>query len=89
MITFQPFEVSIAAAVILLILEIVFGTFMFLSFCIGCFAVATIEYFTGNVSLGRDLFVFTTTAASVASALRLGFRSPGDTKRARGDVNDY
>ena len=89
MITFRPFELSLAAALILIILEVVSGAFIFLSFCLGFIAVAAVEALTDKFVLGRDLLLFTAVAILTVVILRVVFRRRGDTKRAQGDVNDY
>jgi membrane protein implicated in regulation of membrane protease activity len=87
--TLHPFEVSLAATILLLILEVVAGSFVFLSLATACLAVAIAQAITGHLSLLRDTLLFAAVALLVLVVLRHFFSRPGDTKRANGDVNEY
>jgi membrane protein implicated in regulation of membrane protease activity len=89
MIPFRPFEFALLAAIILLIFEVFTGTFVFLSFCVGSLAVAAAELLIGRFELGRDALLFAAVSTIAIVALRLAFRHGGDTKHAKGDINDY
>jgi membrane protein implicated in regulation of membrane protease activity len=89
MIAMQPFELALLAAVILLVLEVFTGTFVFLSFCVGSVAVAAASACTGHFSIGRDALLFATVSTLTIVAMRLVFGRKGDTKRSEQDVNDY
>lgn len=87
--TLHPFELALLAAVVLLILEVFTGTFVFLSFCLGSLSVAGAEFMTGTFALGRDSLLFGTISALAIIALRKLFGRSGDAKRPNGDINDY
>jgi len=89
MITLRPFELALAAAVILAVLEVLTGTFIFLGFCVGTLAVAVTEFVSSEFSLNRDALVFAAFAMLAIVALRFAFGRRGDTNRVKGDVNDY
>lgn len=86
---FQPFEFTLVLAVILLVAEVFAGAFVFLSFSVALFCVATAEFFFRGFSLGRDTLIFVLVTGAVFIGLRLIFRTKGDTKVAKGDVNEY
>ena len=84
-----PYEVALAVAVALAALEVVTGAFVCLGFCLGSLAVAGAEFVSGGFGFGRDALLFAAVGALAIVALRLAFGHPGDTARAKGDVNDY
>jgi membrane protein implicated in regulation of membrane protease activity len=85
----QPFEVALGAAVVLAALEVVTGTFVLLGFCIGCLAVAAVELVSGQFGVGRDVLVFAVVAGAAVVGLRRVFGARGDSRRVKGDVNEY
>lgn len=89
MTTLQPFELSLLAAIVLLGLELLTGTFIFLSFCVGLVVVALVQAFTGRFTLGRDALVFSAITIGTMILMRSVFGAAGDTKRSHKDVNDY
>lgn len=89
MIVTLPVELALAAAVILAALEVVTGTFVLLGFCLGCLAVATAEALSGEFNLTRDVLLFAAVAILAIILLRFAFARSGDTRLAKGDVNEY
>jgi membrane protein implicated in regulation of membrane protease activity len=89
MIVTLPVELALAAAVILAALEAVTGTFVLLDFCLGSLAVAVAEALSGEFNLTRDVLLFAAVATLAIIALRFAFARSGDTKLAKGDVNEY
>jgi hypothetical protein len=74
---------------VILALEMTTGAFICLSIAIGLFSVAFTEFLLQDFQLVRDVLIFVFTAMAAFIGLRLVFRSKGDVKTAREDVNDY
>lgn len=89
MMNLQPFEVALILGVVILALEMLTGVFICLSLAIGLFSVALTEFLSDNYYLERDILIFVVVAMSAFIGLRLAFRSKGDVKISRKDVNDY
>jgi membrane protein implicated in regulation of membrane protease activity len=89
MIATLPVELALAAAVILAALEVLTGTFVLLGFCLGSLAVAAIEVLSGEFDFARDALLFAAVAILAIVILRFAFARSGDTRHAKGDVNDY
>jgi len=85
----QPYEVALILGVVILALEMMTGVFICLSIAIGLFSVALMEFLSQDFQLVRDVLVFVFIAMGSFIGLRLAFRSKGDVKTAREDVNDY
>ncbi|MBY0560276.1 hypothetical protein [Hyphomicrobium sp.] len=85
----QPYEVALILGVVILALEMLTGVFICLSLAIGLFSVALTEFLTQNFHLERDVLIFAVVAMGAFIGLRLTFRSKGDVKTTREDVNDY
>ncbi|CAA2143743.1 hypothetical protein HYPP_04392 [Hyphomicrobium sp. ghe19] len=89
MMDLQPYEVALILGVVILALEMITGVFICLSLAIGLFSVALTEFLSQNFHLERDVLIFAVVAMGAFIGLRLIFRSKGDVKTAREDVNDY
>lgn len=89
MMDLQPYEVALILGVVILALEMMTGVFICLSLAIGLFSVALTEFLSQNFHLERDVLIFVVVALGSFIGLRLTFRSKGDVKTAREDVNDY
>ncbi|SFV38102.1 hypothetical protein SAMN04488557_3505 [Hyphomicrobium facile] len=89
MMDLQPYEMALILGVVILALEMITGVFICLSLAIGLFSVALIEFLSQNFHLERDVLIFAVVAMGAFIGLRLTFRSKGDVKTAREDVNDY
>ena len=89
MMDLQPYEVALILGVVILALEMMTGVFICLSLAIGLFSVALTEFLSQNFHLERDVLIFVIVALGSFIGLRLTFRSKGDVKTAREDVNDY
>jgi membrane protein implicated in regulation of membrane protease activity len=89
MISLAPFEWALLAALILAGLEVLTGTYVALGLALGCLAVAMVDVVTGGAGLYRDVILFVITAFLAVIALRRAFARPGDSKPAKGDVNEY
>ena len=85
----QPFVWSLTAAFVLLVFEIITGTFVLMSLAAGLLAVAAVEACSGAVHPVLDTVVFLTLASGSIVVTRLAFRHSEDTKTTRRDINDY
>lgn len=85
----QPFEISLIVAALFLLVEMLTGTFVFLSFSIATFVISIFEFCFNGFSLKRDLLTFVVLTIISAIVLRFFFRAKGDTKVAHEDVNKY
>ena len=89
MMDLQAYEMALILGVVILALEMITGVFICLSLAIGLFSVALIQFLSQNFYLERDVLIFAVVAMGAFVGLRLTFRSKGDVKTAREDVNDY
>jgi membrane protein implicated in regulation of membrane protease activity len=89
MTTLHPFELTLILAAIVLALEMLTGALVFLSFSVGLFAVAGMEFLFSNFNFSRDILFFAIIAVMTFVGLRLTLRAKGDTKIAEKDINDY
>lgn len=89
MMNLQPYEVALILGVVILLLEMVTGVSICLSISIGLFSVALVQYLSHDFQLVRDVLIFVLVAMGTFIGLRLVFRSKGDVRTARKDVNDY
>jgi predicted membrane metal-binding protein len=87
----HPFEISIAGAIILLLLELLhgFSVFIYLSFAASLMIVAGVEYFSHRFSAMRDTFIFASFSICAFICLRVVFSNKHDVKRSEKDINTY
>ncbi len=85
----KPYAVALIVAFAFGVIEVLTGTFVFLSFGLGCLAVAGVDAAAGGFWLVRDTAVFAVVSCLAVAVLRLRFGHAGDSKRAERDVNDY
>ena len=86
----EYYQLSIIAGIILIIIEMITLTFIFLGFGIGAFAVSMIQFLFGNLSLGRDSVVFALFSLISILIFRKLFKSNNDEKKLiEEDINQY
>lgn len=85
----QPFEIALALAIILLIIELLTGTFVIVCFSPALLIVAGVEYVFHGFSFWRDFFVFAVIVVMSSLVVRLLFKTKSDSKNAETDINDY
>ncbi len=85
----QPFEVTLALSVVLLIVEMFSGAFVFISFSAALFIVSMVQFILHNFSPYRDVSIFIVVTVASFLGLRLTFKAKGDTKACKGDINEY
>lgn len=83
------YQWTLAAAILLLALEIVTGTFLLLGFGIGLLPVAFLHFVTEEIRWGRDIGLFAVVSAIAFVLLRKFFLKKGDSAEALGDINKY
>lgn len=87
--TLQPFEITLSLAALLLIIELLTGTFSVICLSPALLIVGLVEFIFHDFSLVRDFLVFVIVAALSSLAVRLIFKKPGDSKNVTSDINDY
>jgi membrane protein implicated in regulation of membrane protease activity len=86
----EYYQLSIIAGIILIIIEMITLTFIFLGFGIGAFAVSMIQFLLDDVSIGRDSIVFAVFSLISIVIFRKLFKSNSDQKKLmEEDVNQY
>lgn len=87
--TLVLYQITLALALLMVVIEIFTGSFLFLGFGIGLLVLVPIQYFTGEFSLARDVIVFACSSLIAFVVLRKVFRHKGDTRETENDVNQY
>ncbi|MDP4908572.1 MAG: hypothetical protein NWQ00_03535 [Burkholderiaceae bacterium] len=87
--TLALYQITLALALLMVVIEIFTGSFLFLGFGIGLLVLVPIQYFTGEFSLARDVIVFACSSLIAFVVLRKVFRHKGDTRETKNDVNQY
>ena len=86
----EYYQLSIIAGIILIIIEMITLTFIFLGFGIGAFAVSMIQFLLDDFSIGRDSIVFAVTSLISIVIFRKLFKGNNDEKKLmEEDVNQY
>lgn len=85
----ELYQWTLFLAFMLLVIEMLSGTFIFLGFAIGLLPLVFIHYFTEEVNWGRDLAIFSIVSAIALFMSRKFFRKHGDTKVQEQDINNY
>ena len=86
----EYYQLSIIAGIILIIIEMITLTFIFLGFGIGAFAVSMIQFLLDDFLIGRDSIVFAVTSLISIVIFRKLFKSNSDQKKLmEEDVNQY
>ena len=86
----EYYQLSIIAGIILIIIEMITLTFIFLGFGIGAFAVSLVQFLSGDFSLGRDSIVFALFSLISILIFRKLFKGNNDEKKLmEEDINQY
>jgi len=82
---------TLIAALVLAMLELTTGAFVFLGLALGAAAVAALQWLTDGSNLTRDLLLFALVSLVAVAVLRRLFRQPRDTVASTPseDVNRY
>ena len=85
----EAYQITFIVAIVLGMLELVTGAFLFLGMALGAVAVTLMQWATSDFALNRDLLVFAGVSIVAFLALRKLFARPADQVTAKDDVNHY
>ncbi len=86
----EYYQISLVVAFVLAMLEFTTTTFIFLGFAFGALVVALLQFVTGDLSVGRDVIVFSLSSLASIVAARRYFKKPTDqTLLDKDDINLY
>lgn len=85
----ELYQITLALALLMVVIEIFTGSFLFLGFGVGLVVLAPIYYFTGEFLIGRDAIVFSISSLIAFVVFRKVFHHKGDTQETKKDVNQY
>ena len=86
----EYYQITIIAGIVLIILEMVTLTFIFLGLGFGAFAVSLVQFLFGDLSLGRDSVVFALFSLISILIFRKLFKGNNDEKKLmEEDINQY
>jgi membrane protein implicated in regulation of membrane protease activity len=85
----ELYQITLVISLLLVVAEIMTGTFFLLGLAVGVGALVPIHLFTGEISWGRDLIVVATFSAFAFILLRRIFKKPADSELITSDVNKY
>ena len=84
------YQISITVAIVLVILEMLTGTFILLGFGFGALFVGIVQFLLNGLSVNRDLSVFAIISLISIYLLRRFFKSNSDEKKLiEEDINQY
>ena len=75
------YQISITVAIVLVILEMLTGTFILLGFGFGVLFVGIVQFLLNGLSVNRDLLVFAIISLISIYLLRRFFKSNSDEKK--------
>ena len=85
----EPYQLSLVAAFLLVLVEVITGAFFFLGMGVGALLVALLQWLTGEWSFNRDLLLFAVASVLAFTAFRKFFKKPRDQSSEANDVNQY
>ena len=86
----EIFQISLGIAIVLVILELITTTFIFLGFATGFLVVGIVQFIAGNLNLSRDVLACAVVSALAIIIFRTIFKKRTDQKKLIGDdVNLY
>ena len=85
----EAYQITLLVAVVLGMLELATGAFLFLGLALGAVAVAALQGVLGGLSINRDLAVFSGVSMLAFWGLRKAFARPADQTTTEDDVNRY
>ena len=84
------FQITLIAAVVFGIVEMLTMTFIFLGFAFGMLSVSAVQYVTGDYFLNRDLIIFSIVSCIAITVIRRLFGKKSDQQRLQqDDINHY
>ena len=85
----EPFQITLIAAFVLALLELLTGAFFFLGMAVGALVVCGVQWMAGDWSFNRDLLIFAVSATVAFAGFRRFFHRARDQQLAHDDVNQY
>jgi len=85
----ELYQTTTLISLLLVVAEMMTGTFFLLGRAVGAGALIPIHFYTGEVIWGRDLIVVATLSGLAFVLLRRIFKKPLDSECANSDVNTY
>lgn len=86
----EIYQITFTVAIILVILELLTGTFVLLGFGLGAFFVGSIQFLFGGLSFNRDILFFSIISLISIYMLRKIFKSKDDQNfLSEDDINRY
>ena len=85
----ELYQATIAISVLLVIAEMITGTFLLLGLAIGVGPLVPIHVHTGEVHWGRNLIIVATLSGLIFFMLRRIFKKPADSEYSSRDINTY
>ena len=86
----EYYQITLIIGIVLIILEMITLTFIFLGLGFGAFAVSLVQFLFGNLSLGRDSVIFALFSLISILIFRKLFKGNNDEKKLmEEDINQY
>lgn len=85
----ETYQIVIALALLMLVLEMLLPSFLFAGFAVGFLALVPLYYLGAELSPGRDIIIFAAVSFFTFFVLRRYFKKTKDVKKATDDVNQY
>ncbi|MFZ9893803.1 MAG: NfeD family protein [Burkholderiaceae bacterium] len=85
----ELYQWTLAVAILLVVLEMLTGTFLLLGCAIGLIPVVLFHYGSSEIHWARDLSVFSIVSAVAFVGLRKFFLKPNDNSSTEADINKY
>lgn len=89
MMDIELYHWTLAVAILLVVLEMLTGTFLLLGCAIGVIALVFFHYDSNEIHWARDLSVFSIVSALAFVGLRKSFLKPNDSSSTEADINKY
>ncbi|MBM4231912.1 MAG: hypothetical protein FJ184_14480 [Gammaproteobacteria bacterium] len=85
----EIYQLTLSLCLVMIIIEMITGTFLFLGAACGLGVLVPIHLATGDVYWARDLTVFALVCSASFAVFRRLFRKPSDTVTKIEDINKY
>jgi len=86
----EIYQITIILGIVFLILELISFSFIFLGLAAASFVVAIVQYIQGELSVNRDLLIFTISSLIAIVVARKIFKKKSDQQLAtEDDVNQF
>lgn len=85
----HPFEIALILGAVLLIFELLTGSFVVVCFAPALFVIALVEFMFHGFNLLREFLVFVVVVIGASLMIRMVFKNQEDAKKSTKDINDY